>query len=235
MMVETETTESPHSLVTMTVTAVAMVRCTILVQMRRVLIAVSIFSSISRALSALSSPLSALTLIFDCEAEAKAVSEMAKTAAKKKLGFPVPTRVWLREDKYYGIVKDCFTSPAAEKFFNTSELVSLLDDHRAMKYDYSRWSKNAVDYFGLPGEYMYNAGSIWEEHIHPEDRAKYRQSIDEIFAGKALKHDMEYRARAKDGSYVVTGNLRHFPRKPIVVSPADMIKIIGATHSLHKG
>ena len=61
-----------------------------------------------------------------------------QTANKKKLGFPVPTRVWLREDKYYGIVKDCFTSPAAEKFFNTSELVSLLEDHRAMKYDYSR-------------------------------------------------------------------------------------------------
>lgn len=38
-------------------------------------------------------------------------------------------------------------------------------------------------------------------------------------------------ALSKDGSYVVTGNLRHFPRKPIVVSPADMIKIIGATHS----
>lgn len=61
-----------------------------------------------------------------------------QTANKKKLGFPVPTRVWLREDKYYGIVKDYFTSPAAEKFFNTSELVSLLDDHREQKYDYSR-------------------------------------------------------------------------------------------------
>lgn len=61
-----------------------------------------------------------------------------QTANKKKLGFPVPTRVWLREDKYYGIVKDYFTSPAAEKFFNTSELVSLLDDHRDQKYDYSR-------------------------------------------------------------------------------------------------
>lgn len=33
-------------------------------------------------------------------------------------------------------------------------------------------------------------------------------------------------ALSKDGSYVVTGNLRHFPLKPIVVSPADMIKII---------
>ncbi len=69
--------------------------------------------------------------------------------------------------------------------------------------DESRWSKAAVDYFGLPGEFMHKAGTIWEEHIHPEDRAKYRQSIDDIFAGKALKHDMEYRARAKDGSYVM--------------------------------
>ena len=36
-------------------------------------------------------------------------------------------------------------------------------------------------------------------------------------------------ALSKDGSYVVTGNLRHFPRKPIVVSPADMIHIINNT------
>ena len=34
-----------------------------------------------------------------------------QTAKKKKLGFPVPIRVWLKEDKYYNIVKDKFTSP----------------------------------------------------------------------------------------------------------------------------
>ncbi|MBP1535842.1 MAG: asparagine synthase (glutamine-hydrolyzing) [Ruminococcus sp.] len=61
-----------------------------------------------------------------------------QTAKKDKLGFPVPTRVWLREDKYYGIVKDSFTSATAQKFFNTDALVELLDDHRAEKYDYSR-------------------------------------------------------------------------------------------------
>ncbi len=61
-----------------------------------------------------------------------------QTANKKKLGFPVPIRVWLKEDKYYGIVKDCFTSAAAEKFFNTKLLVSLLDDHKNGKYDNSR-------------------------------------------------------------------------------------------------
>lgn len=61
-----------------------------------------------------------------------------KTANKKKLGFPVPIRVWLKEDKYYSIVKDSFTSPAAEKFFNTDLLVKLLDEHREGKYDNSR-------------------------------------------------------------------------------------------------
>ncbi|MBQ7989444.1 MAG: asparagine synthase (glutamine-hydrolyzing), partial [Oscillospiraceae bacterium] len=46
-----------------------------------------------------------------------------KTANKKKLGFPVPVRVWLKEDRFYERVKDVFTSPAAEKFFDTSLLI----------------------------------------------------------------------------------------------------------------
>ena len=52
-----------------------------------------------------------------------------------------------------------------------------------MKYDYSRWCKSAVDAFGLPAEYMYGAGDIWENRIHPEDRESYRRGIDEIFSG----------------------------------------------------
>ena len=59
-------------------------------------------------------------------------------AEKKKLGFPVPTRIWLREDKYYQIVKDAFTGPAAKKYFNTGELMKLLDRHKAGKEDNSR-------------------------------------------------------------------------------------------------
>lgn len=53
-----------------------------------------------------------------------------RTANKKKLGFPVPLNDWLREDKYYNKVKAVFQSDIAEKFFVTSELMKLLDDHK---------------------------------------------------------------------------------------------------------
>lgn len=64
--------------------------------------------------------------------------ETAATSAKKKLGFPVPIRVWLKEDGCYETVKAAFTSPAAEEFFRTEKLVKLLDDHRKGKADNSR-------------------------------------------------------------------------------------------------
>ena len=34
-------------------------------------------------------------------------------------------------------------------------------------------------------------------------------------------------ALSKDDAYMVTGNLRHFPKTPIVVTPAQMMKIMG--------
>ena len=64
--------------------------------------------------------------------------ETEKTAAKKKLGFPVPIRVWLKEDVYYRIVKKYFTSETAEQFFHTDQLMQLLDEHKEGKADNSR-------------------------------------------------------------------------------------------------
>ena len=57
---------------------------------------------------------------------------------KKKLGFPVPIRVWLKEDKYYNIVKEEFLSDVAESYFNTSQIIRLLDNHKKGKTDTSR-------------------------------------------------------------------------------------------------
>lgn len=60
------------------------------------------------------------------------------TAQKEKLGFPVPTRVWLRDKKYYNIVKEAFLSEVSRKFFNPEELLKFLDDHYNGKWDNSR-------------------------------------------------------------------------------------------------
>ncbi len=72
-----------------------------------------------------------------------------------------------------------------------------------MKQDLSRCSKSAVEYFGLPSEYMKNVQGIWSEHLHPQDRDYFNESIDAIFRGTDSNHMLEYRAKRLDGEYVV--------------------------------
>lgn len=52
-------------------------------------------------------------------------------AQKEKLGFPVPVVNWLRQDRYYNEIKSWFTGDIANRFFNTDELITLLDEHKA--------------------------------------------------------------------------------------------------------
>ena len=61
-----------------------------------------------------------------------------KWANKRKLGFPVPVRVWLRQDHYYNVVKSAFESPAAAEFFHVDKLITLLEDHKSGKADNNR-------------------------------------------------------------------------------------------------
>lgn len=58
------------------------------------------------------------------------------TANKKKLGFPVPIRDWMKESPYYEKIKQTFQSEIAQKFFNTDELVRMLDEHKSNKADH---------------------------------------------------------------------------------------------------
>ena len=58
-----------------------------------------------------------------------------KTADKKKLGFPVPVRAWLRDERYAATVREAFNTEAANEFFNTAELNKMLDQHMRGKRD----------------------------------------------------------------------------------------------------
>ncbi|MEG1069218.1 MAG: asparagine synthase-related protein, partial [Ruthenibacterium sp.] len=59
-------------------------------------------------------------------------------ANRPKKGFPVPIRFWLREDKYYNLVKSYFTSDYAALFFRPDAILRLLDDHYQQKADNQR-------------------------------------------------------------------------------------------------
>ncbi|MEG0051045.1 MAG: asparagine synthase (glutamine-hydrolyzing) [Terrisporobacter sp.] len=59
-------------------------------------------------------------------------------AKRDKKGFPVPLKFWLKEEKYYNIVKESFSSDYASEFFNTSDLINLLDDHYNNKTNNAR-------------------------------------------------------------------------------------------------
>ncbi|MBE5954558.1 MAG: asparagine synthase (glutamine-hydrolyzing) [Lachnospiraceae bacterium] len=61
-----------------------------------------------------------------------------EVADKKKLGFPVPIKTWLRQEECYEKVKKAFTSEDAERFFYTKELVKMLDKHKSGKKDNSK-------------------------------------------------------------------------------------------------
>lgn len=59
-----------------------------------------------------------------------------KVSTKKKLGFPVPIRVWLKEDETYESVRKVFMQD--NKFFSQKAILKLLDDHKKGKADNSR-------------------------------------------------------------------------------------------------
>ena len=59
-----------------------------------------------------------------------------KVANKKKLGFPVPIREWIKEEDVYNNIYDMFSN--SSEFFNVKEILKLLLEHKNGKRDNSR-------------------------------------------------------------------------------------------------
>ncbi|MCM1193678.1 MAG: GGDEF and EAL domain-containing protein [Butyrivibrio sp.] len=97
-------------------------------------------------------------------------------------------------------MSDIFNNELFEAFAAASDNVYIYVCD--MRTDVSRWSKASVEYFNLEGEYIENAGAVWEEHIHPEDRALYEEDINGVFSGAKARHQCQYRALNRYGEYV---------------------------------
>lgn len=71
-----------------------------------------------------------------------------------------------------------------------------------LKTGMSRWSRHAVDFWGLEEEYFEDAPKVWLEHIHPDDRSIYLDSINPILDGKIDQLSCQYRAKNRYGEYI---------------------------------
>lgn len=57
-----------------------------------------------------------------------------KVATMPKQPFITPLTVWLQTDLYYDRIKEAFTSPTAQEFFNVDYLMKMLDDHKSADF-----------------------------------------------------------------------------------------------------
>lgn len=57
----------------------------------------------------------------------------SKAYEKKKLGFPVPLRKWMKEDDFYNEIKQTICQDFVKEFFNQKYVLKLLEEHKKRK------------------------------------------------------------------------------------------------------
>lgn len=84
-------------------------------------------------------------------------------------------------------------------------LVKSTDDYIFicnMKTNVFRYSKAMVEEFGLPGEVIENAAAVWGAKVHELDKQVFLDSNQEIADGRADSHNVEYRAKNRNGDWI---------------------------------
>lgn len=71
-----------------------------------------------------------------------------------------------------------------------------------MKKNTARWSKGAVEYFGLKSEVLCPADIEWLNLIHPDDKSAYLKNFEDMANHVTAYHDVEYRICNAGNEYV---------------------------------
>ena len=87
----------------------------------------------------------------------------------------------------------------------------IIEYQDVLHRDKFRFPKEAIDYIiNAVQDYGISAERINSFETFPDPK-------DIVFYEVAL---------SKDGAYLVTGNIKHFPKTPIVVTPVEMLEIL---------
>lgn len=97
-------------------------------------------------------------------------------------------------------MENFLNSEVFEAFSEAAENVFLFATD--MRINMARWSKSAIEYFGMPDEYMISPEPLWLEKVHPDDREKLSRDLDSVFSGEKNIHLCQYRVCNKYGQYV---------------------------------
>lgn len=77
-------------------------------------------------------------------------------AKRKKLGFPVPIRHWLKKERFYKKVKETFLQDYVNEFFDQKQLLGYLDAHYHGEGNYARYIWTVYSF------------CVWYEVVFPE-------------------------------------------------------------------
>ncbi|NVY96287.1 asparagine synthase (glutamine-hydrolyzing) [Lactobacillus sp. DCY120] len=94
----------------------------------------------------------------------------ADWAQRPKLGFPVPVKTWLREEKYCQVVRELFQQEWVAEFFNQDRILKLLDDNFAGKIDARRQIWNIYTFLTWYRLYFIDFEKTVQEygHVQPD-------------------------------------------------------------------
>lgn len=84
-------------------------------------------------------------------------------AKRKKVGFTVPFRFWLKEEKYRDILKDIFSEDFVSEFFERDKLLVMLDEHFSGKKNNGRKLYTVYSFLLWYKVYFMEEYKKWEE------------------------------------------------------------------------